>query len=290
MKPYTTYSVLVMAMVAMLGCFNVIAGESPMLTRAQWLEQVGACVTDAAVMRKTVLQVLPDERVEFTQRILKAVKRLPINPAEKAPVFLQTSVACIAGATGDTRFKVIAEVFADVPVEFLPVLTEALAKRFDQTYNNLSDEQYEHIASEVVKIALVRNVQTDEPSVRNTFVILAFLRGSKNPKLRDVLLAFLSKDRGRSLAISWIDPALKSGDYEGLLAAADVEAIGLSRESILHLVGHTSMDRLLANLDQNLLPADGDPWGGLPNSGLTEPVDVGINRLPRGYQNQINHP
>ena len=288
MKLYKTGFLLVAVMATTLGVCGVGAEEAQTLTRAQWLKKIGASVTQTDVLRETLAQILPEERVEFTQRVLKAVKRLPVSPEEKAAAFVKTSVACIAGAKGDVRYKVIAEVFACVPVEFLPVVTEELAKRFDQEYNKLSDEAYELVASSAIKVAVGRNAQTDEPSVRDTFVLLAFLRGAKNPKLQDVLLALLPDDRMRGLASSWLAPALKDRNYEGLLAAADVDPVVISSESLLNMVGHTSLDRLLADLNsgQLLTSIGSGTLDTLPSDSLDQPTDFGINRLPRTYQNQ----
>jgi len=279
----------VLAAICGVGC--VWAADEIVLTRAQWLRKIGDSVKQESVLRATLSQVAPDARVEFTQRILKAVTRMPVGPEEKAASFVRAAVACIAGASGDVKNKVIVEVFACVPVEYLPVVTEELAKRFDQEYNNLSDEQYEEIAVAVVKLAIARNAQTDEPSVRNTFVILAFLRNAKKQKeLQDKLLALLPDERMRSLVASWLPTALKDRNYDGLLAAADVEALVISNENVLRLIGHTQLDRLLAQLGgvETLSMVIGVNLDSAPTSGLDQPSDFGINRLPigTGYQNQ----
>lgn len=282
MKLFRT-GLMLAAVIAITQGVCVAGAEEPTtLTRAQWLKKIGASVSQTDVLRETLSRILPEERVEFTQRVLKAVKRLPVSPEEKAAAFVRTSVACIASAKGDVRYKVIAEVFACVPVEFLPVVTEELAKRFDQEYNKLTDENYELIASSAIKVAVARNAQTEEPSVRDTFVLLAFLRGAKNPKLQDALLALLPDDRMRGLASTWLAAAMKDRNYEGLLAAADVEPLVLSSESVLQQLGHASLDRLLADLSSGqLLTTVGSGYlDTLPSDTLNQPVDFGINRLP----------
>ncbi|MEI7900875.1 MAG: hypothetical protein WCK89_11520 [bacterium] len=278
---------LILAMVIAAGAGAGLAADVSALTRAQWLKKIGASVTSEAVLRETLGQVAPEEKVEFTQRVLKAVTRMPVSPEEKAAAFVRTAVACIASVTGETKYKVIAEVFAGVPVEYLPVVTEELAKRFDQEYNKLSDEQYEKVACDALKVVFARNAQTDAPSVRDTFAILAFLRGAKNPALKDTLLALLPDDRMRGLAASWL-PAALDGNYESLLAAADVEALALSYADVLRLVGHANLDRLLAAMDAGipLSSVIGLNLDTLPSLGFVQPTDFGINRLPKGYQNQ----
>lgn len=290
MKQVRYKTFLIMAMVFAVGAGVGLAADASALTRAQWLKKIGASVTSEAVLRETLGQVAPEEKVEFTQRVLKAVTRMPVSPDEKAAAFVRTAVACVASVTGETKYKVIAEIFAGVPVEYLPVVTEELAKRFDQEYNKLSDELYEKIARDALKIVFARNAQTDAPSVRDTFAILAFLRGAKNPALKDKLLALLPDDRMRSLAVSWLPPALNDRNYDAMLAAADADLITLqlSYANIMRMVGHTSLERLLAALDTNvpLSQLIGSNLDQLPSSGLIQPTDFGINRLPQGYQNQ----
>jgi len=293
-----------------LGATALFAQEQALLTRAQWLKKIGESVTKVEVLRQTLAQVAPEDRVEFTQRILKAVTRMPVGPEEKSAVFVRTSVACIAGVSGGIKPKVIAEVFAGVPVEYLPVVTEELAKRFDQDHNKLPDDQYEKIASETLGAATERNAKTDAPSVRNTFTILSFLRGAKNPALQNKLIGQLPDQRMRNLAASWVPPALKDRKYDAMLAAADVEEIPVQKEVLLRLVGHANTDRLLADLNANLLKkADmltddetgtngvATVWvplsqvqgvGGMVSTHDHAP-DFGVNRVvhyPVGYQNQ----
>lgn len=288
MKQIRSKRFLIIAMAVAIGAGSGLAAEASALPRAQWLKKIGASVTSETVLRETLNQVAPEDKVEFTQRLLKAVSRMPVSPEEKAVAFVRAAVACIASASGDLKYKLIAEVFADVPVEFLPLVTEELAKRFDQSYNKLSDEQYEKIASEALKVVFARNAQTDAPSVRNTFAILAFLRGAKNPGLQAKLLALLPDDRMRGLAASWLPPALNDRNYDALLAAADVTPLALTTAEMLRMAGHVSMDRLLAALgtDVPLSQLIGSDLNRLPSEGFIQPTDFGINRLPIGYQNQ----
>jgi hypothetical protein len=290
--------------------------EAVTLTRAQWLKKVGASVSDPGVLRETMAQLAPEDKAEFAQRVVKAATRLPVSPEEKSAALVKTAVACIAGTNGGAKRQVIAEVFAGVPVEHLPVVAEELAKRFDQEYNKLSDEEYGKIAEETLDAAVKRNADTDAPSVRNTFVILAFLRGAKDPALQGRLISRLPDERMRNLAASWLPPALKDRNYDALLAAADADDLQIRNDVLLRLVGHANMDRLLADLNANqgIRPATWvdetgtnevqTVWIPLSQarivSGITADTatmgmlnhapDYGINRVPlrypQGYQNQ----
>ncbi len=274
--------------VCFLSCVDLLA-EGVELTRAQWLKKIGASVMDDSVLRETFAQVPDSDRVEFVQRAMRAISRMPVEPEKKAAVFVNAAVTCIQAAKGDVRYNVIAEVFATVPVPFLPVVTEELSKRFNQEFNKLSDEAYEEIASAVLKIAVERNARTDDPAVRDTFVVLAFLRGTDNTALEAKLLALIADERTRRLVAGWL-PAALNGDYGALLAAADVEPLHLRAEEFQRQLGHSIVENILFQfrsgdtLDQRFT----DSWI-TSQTGFDQPTDFGINRLPRfptGYQNQ----
>ena len=302
-----------------LAAADLYAQNAATLTRAEWAKRVGTSVSDSTVLLDTMTQVVPEEKVEFARRVIKAATRLPASPEEKGVALVRASVACIAGSSGDAKKAVIAEVIAGVPIEYLPVVTEELGKRFDQEYNNLSDDQYGKVAEETLDIAVKRNAKSDIPSVRNTFVILAFLRGAKDAGLQDKLIARLPDERMRNLAAFWLPPALKDKKYDAMLAAADIdEAPARSRE--MNLIGHASLDRLLADLyasqevkrsedvdeigtnvvwlsRSQVLAASsgGEATFGVTTKGMLDHApDYGINRVPRpdvtryptGYQNQ----
>jgi len=312
-----TYSLCAAATMALLATGSgLFAQESTTLTRAQWLKKVGASVSSDAVLRETMTSLAPADKAEFAQRVIKAATRLPVGPDEKSAALVKSAVACIAGATGEVKQQVIAEVFAGVPVEFLPVVTEELAKRFDQAYNKLSNEQFEKIAADTLAACVKENAETDAPSVRNAFTILAFARGAQDPALQNKLIAQLPDERMRNLAASWLPPALKEKKYDALLAAADVDDVDIRSEVLLRLVGHSNLDRLLADLNANLgvkpvewvdetgtntvettwIPLSqvravgGFTVGGGSSMGLLDHApDYGINRVPlypQGYQNQ----
>jgi hypothetical protein len=243
---------IVATMAVGLGAFQLSAQEAATLTRSQWLKKVGPSVAESDVLRETMARLVPGDKVEFAQKVIRAATRLPVvSPDEKSAVLVKTATACIVGTAGETKQQVIAEVFAGVPVAFLPVVTEELAKRFEQTFNKLSDEQYGQIAEETLDAAVKRNAGTDVPSVRNTFVILAFQRGAKDPALKNRLISRLPDERMRNLAASWIPPAFNDKNYDALLAAADVEETPVRMDVMLLLVGHSTLDALLADLVAN---------------------------------------
>lgn len=313
--------VLLFVGVAVLG--TGVAGfraQAEELTRSQWLKSIGASVKDLAALTETLSGVPAVDKVEFTQKLMKATARLPVEPAEKGAALVRNAVGVISSSSGEIKQEVIAEVFAGVQIEHLPLVTEELAKRFDQEVNQLTNEQFEQIATDTLNFAVQRNAKADMPSVRNTFVALAFLHGSKDATLKNKLISLLPDERQRNLAAAWIPPALEH-NYEPMLVASDVEPVEMRQDLLLPLVGRSNLDRLLADLTANLsekpqvLEIEGAEttvnqtvWvplsevrasGGVIGAGLsahesTHPGDFGINRVPRsviercpcGYQGQ----
>lgn len=280
------------AICAMTVCVFTCTGlraDGVQLTRSQWLKKIGASVMDESVLKETFSQVADDEKVEFVQRAMTAVSRMPVEPDRKAAAFVNTAVSCIQSATGDTRYHVIAEVFATVPVPFLPVVTEELSKRFNQEFNKLSDEAYEKIATSVVEIAAKRNERADDAAVRNTFVVLAFLRGTDNKDLERKLLALMPDERTNRLVAGWL-PASLNGDYTSLLAAADVQPLTIKADAYQRLLGQPNLDQRLFLLrsSSSLEQTFAESWV-TDQTAFNQPTDFGMNRVPRlptGYQNQ----
>jgi hypothetical protein len=214
---------------------------------------------------------------------------MPLSPEEKLASLTQASVACIASTplTNDDRYKVIAEVIAVVPVEYLPGLIGSLAKRFNPKLNNVTPEQYKVMADTTVKLAIQRNKQTDDPAVRNTFAILLFLIATtpeETPGLQALLMANLPDDRSRDLAKNWIDEALK-GNYEPMLTAADAAVRVEPPAPEVQRVGASQIEQLLVDIGgltgsfaaaANRNTSD----SGVSGIGVFVPGDVGIQTVP----------
>lgn len=260
-----------------------------LLTRSQWLKQVGDAAKNPDAIRGVMSQISDGDKVEFTQRVLKAITRLPSSPEEKQALLIKASIECIRSTPlkNDERYKTIAEIIATVPVEFLPGVVGELSKRFDPKVNKLSEEQFSEMADKTVKLAVERNKSTDDPAVRNTFAMLLFLNPTTQPqteKLQALLMTRLPNDTGRELAKGYIAEAQK-GNYEPLLNATDTTVRVSPPPAAVARVGVSQMEQLLmdvggltgSSLDRTRSYAETSPFG---------TSDVGIQTVPRGYPNQ----
>lgn len=265
------------------------AAEAGLLTRTQWLKKIGDAAKDDAVAKEVMKQVAAGEKVEFTQRLLKAITRMPLSPEDKQASLTRAAMACIASTPlqNDERYKVIAEVIAVVPVEYLPGLIGTLSRRFNPKLNKLTPEQYKAMAETTVKLAIERNKSTDDPAVRNTFALLLFLMATtpeETPDLQALLMATLPDDRSRELAKGWIDEALK-GNFEPLLTAADAAVRVEPPPPEVRRVGSSQMEQLLVEIG-GLTGSFGAAArrnvadSGVPGFGVFLSEDIGIQTVP----------
>jgi len=277
---------------AVLCCAGFVsAQDQEKLTRDQWKGRVGESAKDKAVLEETLKKMDPKDRVEFTQRMLKAVTRMPLGPVAKAARYTESSLLCVAGTQGDMdlHLDVIAETLALSPVAYLPSLVKELSERLDPKKNNVSVEKYREFAEKGVQKCIKRHEQADDPKVRNTFAILLFLQAADIPGLQDALLALLPDDNSRSLAAAWLADAMK-GDYAALLAAADVPVT--PPPPAINMSGHPQTARLLTYLAIMDSSFDALVVSGTGSSMSTVDVQIDSNiqqtPIPQivGYQNQ----
>lgn len=248
-KEFVKY--LLVALTGVLSVTAFAAGDAT-LTRSQWLKKIGDSVSNEAVLTETLSKISAGDRVEFSQRLYKAIARLPVTPEQKSATFVKAAVKCITGVKGKDKQEVIAVVFSDIPIDYLPIVTEALAKRFNQELNKLSDADFEKIAKETLAISANRNAKTDEPSVRDAFAMLAFLRAAKKPApLQKTLIAQLPDDHTKKVVADLVPGPLANGKYDDLLSAAGVEEEPIVFTPNLSGVGHVVFYGLLADMNAN---------------------------------------
>lgn len=264
-----------------------------LLTRSQWLKKIGEVAKDPQAIRATMAQVADGEKVEFTRRVFKAITRMPLSPDDKQALFLKASIECIRSTPlkNDERYKVIAEIIAVTPIEFLPAVIGDLSKRFDPKLNKLSDDQFSLMAEKTLKLAVDRNKSTDEANVRNTFAALLFLSPTTQPqteKLQGVLMAQLPDDASRASAKGWIAEALK-GNYEPLLTSSGTTVRVTPPAPAVARVGVSQLEQLLVDVGgltgalENRTRTYTSTFAGMNVFGSS---DVGIQTVPQGYPNQ----
>lgn len=195
------------------------------LTRAQWLNRIGAAAKNPNLAKEIMKQISPADKVEFTKRLLKAITLMPVSPEAKLALLIKASVVCIGNTSVENngRYNVIAEVVAVTPVEYLPGLVPALSKSFDLQLNKMTPADFKVVATDVVKLSVERNSTTEDSAVRNTCMALLFLDATtpqESPGLQAALVATLPEST-RAMANTWVTDA-QQGNFQPMLTAADV--------------------------------------------------------------------
>lgn len=299
MKTIRIGRVLATAMIFVAGISGLVAQEEKvLLTRAQWEQKIGDCVTDEAELKKTMALIPPEEQVEFVQRVMTAINALPVNPDEKAAVYIKATLAAVSSSSKESRLKVLAEVFATVKVEFLPVVAEVLTSRFAQEAKKMSAEAYQKIATDAVRTAAERNATTDEASVRNTFVVSVFLNGmttsatdaegkkAETQAFQSALVSVLPTEQTRSVVTLLLGSVEADKNYNAVVVAAGVEPVvvapGVVRQFVVQPSAPPPVD---SGSGDAPLPPLLPPSGGGGTLGGGQP-DIGFDIVPRPYQNQ----
>jgi hypothetical protein len=268
------------------------------LTRAQWLIRIGGAAKNSNVAKAIIKQISPADKVEFTQRLLKAITRMPLSPEAKLTLLINASAVCIGGTSAENngRYNVIAEVVAVTPVEYLPGLVPALSKSFDLTLNKVTPADFKVIATDVVKISVERNGTTEDAAVRNTCMALLFLDATtpqESPGLQATLMANLPEST-RAMENKWVTDA-QQGNFQPMLTAADVTnpvttpaPIGNQPAANVDAAANANAEGLLANiggLTGSFSDAAGNTGGSGGTGGGTLP-GTGDLVVPKPYPNQ----
>ena len=269
------------------------------LTRAQWLNRIGAAAKNPTVAKEIMKQISPADKVEFTQRLLKAITRMPLSPEAKLTLLINASTVCIGGTSAENngRYNVIAEVIAVTPVEYLPGLVPALSKSFNLTLNKVTPTDFKTIATDVVKISVERNSTTEDAAVRNTCMALLFLDATtpqESPGLQAALMSTLPEST-RAMANTWVTDA-QQGNFQPMLTAADVTnpvttqaPVGNQPAANVDAAATANAEGLLANiggLTGSFSDAAQGNTGGSNGAGGGILPGTGDQIVPRPYPNQ----
>lgn len=238
-----------------------LAANGTQLSLADARGKIDKAVESPAVMTEIMKRLSAEDQVKFLADVNKAIGDMPASPEEKTAKFLNVNHAALTAAQKGNTTALLAEVFATVSPDALPVISERFAidlvNRAANPNVTYTDDQFKKLATEVMNKINDRTEETDNGSVRSTFAILMFgrasnLTGDSLDKFQDGLVDTLKHDDAKELAREeWI-PAATSKDgseqnYEPLLASADA---GRRPDfaMVLVIAGPQYLDSILADI------------------------------------------
>lgn len=224
--------------------------------------QIAACIADSDKMTSVMKSLDAGDQVAFLSEVNEAIAAMPGAAEAKAAAYLNTNKAALLGAAKGNLTTLVAEVFATVPVEVLPVLSERLAadllNRGSDPTKSYSDEQFTKISLAVMEKVNARTASLEDGAVRSTFAIVMMVEASNGTpaSLTETLIETLPESARDSARNEWIPSALgKSSDgtaveqsYEPMLADSGTAAEQPVNFVVLRLAGPQILHSLLADV------------------------------------------
>ena len=285
---------------------GVVCAQEMTLVAAR--EKIVESIANPATMTATISQLSAEDQKQFLADVNAAIGSMPGSQEELAASYLNVCRAALKGSKKGNLATMIAEVFATVPIAYLPVVCESLgADMLNRAANpsvTYTDEEYIAIATNVMATVNSRVASEDGADVRSGFAALAFIHGSnsESENIVSALTAALPESAQEAASKEWFPAALASGDaksYDPMLVAGSAEALADLDNLLLKVDGMQNHDALLADLtgantdpvysdakDRNpIVDAIFNPMNeSIPNLGTGTPFDSFLEGVvvPRG--------
>ena len=286
------------------------------LTLVAAREKIVESIANPATMTATVSQLSAEDQRQYLADVNAAIAGMPGSQEEIAASYLNVCRAALKGSQKGNLATMIAEVFATVPVEYLPVVSESLGgdmlNRAANSSATYTDDEYLAIATNVMSKVNARVASEDAADVRSGFAALAFIRGSNdaNEKIVSAMTASLPESAREAASKDWFPAALAQGDaksYDPMLVAGNADELADLDTLLLRVDGAENHEALLSDLtgastdpvdtkavDHNpIVDAIYNPMNqSLPNLGVGAPFDTFLEGVvvPRGSGRRIPVP
>lgn len=279
-----------------LALSTVLAAQAISLAEAR--AQIAQCVTNPAKMTEVMKQIPSSDQTAFLAEVNAAIASKPGANEARAAAYLNANKAALLGAEKGNLQAMLAEVYATVPVEVLPVLNERLAEdlfnRNADPSKTYTDEQFVAIVSAATKSIGDRVASADDGAVRATFAICMFnaASGGTPTDLAETLTGTLPESMRDTVSKNL--PDALQGKYDAMLDSADAGDHPSTRV-VMRLAGPQVLQALLSKVVEGAPLVDSviaDIYDGIP-----EPSDMEMNVTPpsepvfppsepQGYQGQ----
>jgi len=247
----------------MLSIAMFVAAAAQAVSLADARAKIGDVISEPAKLTALVKELSLEDQKAFIGAVNEAIGKMPGSNEAKAATCLNANKAMLRAAqkTGNMT-TLLAEVFATVPIEMLPIINESFAA---DLFNRAADPNKVYLEHEFTNIVVQamhrvheRDKTSDNGSVRDAFAALMFVRASNGTAegLIDALVAVMDPSYREVAKSEWIMTALgmdgKEKSYEPLLGAADAgrEANG---ELATKLAGPQLLEALLMDLRTGLV-------------------------------------
>lgn len=260
----TMLSRVLMPLVVAFSLSAFAQAERKTLPLAEARARISEAVLDAKVMASLMKRLSAEDQVSFLAEVNESIAGMPGSGEERAAAFLSVNSAALRNAAKGNTANLLAEVYASVSPEALPLITERfsadLFNRSADPSRSYSDAAFTSIARSMMDKIVKRNTGSDDSAVRNAFAAMLFMRASNGtPKdLDNILIDRIPDASARELAkTEWLPAAMaEKPNYESMLAHANAEEAPDGFVAI-KISGVQALDAMLSDLAEDVLDPSG---------------------------------
>lgn len=240
--------------VCLLSCLTMaVVAEAISLADAR--AQIGDCIADSAKMTSVMKQVPAAEQAALLAEVNEAISKMRGSNEAKVAAYLNANKAALRGAAKGNVATLLAEVYATVAPEALPIISESIAtdlmSRTADPTKTYSDEQFTRIAETVMKSVNERMASVENGAARAAFAISMLVQasGGTPADLTDKLVSTLPVASQEAARKEWFPAASgENKNYDPMLGAADAQTAAPAPVVVLRLAGPQVIDALLADI------------------------------------------
>ncbi|MCR5414683.1 MAG: hypothetical protein K6F50_08180 [Kiritimatiellae bacterium] len=202
-----------MKKILMMG-IAALAGLAATGVDAMTLAEAGAKKAEAAANQKTMSAVIKDlseeDQVKFLAMVNEEIANSEGSAEEKTARYIAAAEAALSSCPKSNVAALTAEVYATVPLQSLPLMSERLASGVFSR-GTANDAQVKTAAESVMKAIEARTSSAADSDRRNTAAVLAFLNasGGTPADLRSTLLDGYPSEA----SMEWVPAAM--GEVDG---------------------------------------------------------------------------
>ena len=203
------------------------------LPLAEARAQIGQIASDPVLMTSIMKQLPAADQATFLGDVNAAIESMPGSSEEKAATFLNVNRAALKGAAKGNLSTLLAEVFATVPPDALTVVSERFASdllsRSNDPSKKYTNDEYIHIATNVLRRIEDRTAGSDDAGVRDVLAVSMLTRASEGEpaNLLQALVDALPDQATRDMALNeWLPAALGESFVDAAMSAPSYKKDG----------------------------------------------------------------
>ena len=210
----------------------LMAANVSAITLAEANARIDEACLDSAAMASIVKELPAESQTAYLAQVNAAISALNESAEKKAALYLNAAKAALENAAEENKAAMLAEIFATMPVEYLPLFLDtygvAYVNKEADPEKKMTAETYAAETAKLMSQIDARTSEGENAGVRDALAAIMFLKASGNPtpELTDSLLAQIGDEEARKLAKDeWIPAALGANgaepSYSAILGAGD---------------------------------------------------------------------